>query len=54
MDKPIECIRCGSNIEKQFCIDITCPFSDYKQDNISGWSGHAYEDLYKLIYKEKK
>lgn len=40
------CVRCGSPLisgpiqNEQYCSDITCPFSDYPQDDFHGWIGH--------------
>jgi len=39
-----DCVRCGSPLEKGFCSDATCPFSDHKQTCLFGWSGHPEKD----------
>ncbi len=35
-----QCQRCGSNLFSGRCMDQTCPFSDYDQDDPKGWIGH--------------
>ena len=35
------CVRCGSVLDADMrCCDLTCPFSDYDQDDPRGWTGH--------------
>ena len=39
------CARCDSSLDVDgFCSDESCPFSDYKQDDPRGWSGHPEMD----------
>jgi len=39
------CQRCDSPLDSAgYCTDETCPFSDYKQDDKRGWSGHPDRD----------
>ena len=35
------CVRCGTDLEDELCKDITCPFSDYAQDDEMGWTGYC-------------
>lgn len=38
---PPSCQRCGTDLDtKGHCKDETCPFSDCKQDDKKGWTGH--------------
>jgi len=35
------CVRCGSDLDPVGeCVDITCPFSNHKQNCPAGWKGH--------------
>ena len=38
------CRRCGTDIKSGRCSDVTCPFSDYPQDDPRGWAGHPEHD----------
>jgi len=38
------CDRCGTVLKNGFCKDLTCPFSNHKQDCLRGWSGHPEKD----------
>lgn len=36
-----ECARCGCDLDgKGHCTDLTCPFSECRQDDARGWGGH--------------
>jgi len=39
--KSRECVRCGCDLDKKGrCTDVTCPFSECRQDDPHGWEGH--------------
>lgn len=40
MNEGSDCKRCGSDINNGFCSNVTCPFSDHKQECPAGWNGH--------------
>ena len=38
---PEDCDRCRSKLNSEGkCTDVTCPFSDHKQNCPAGWNGH--------------
>lgn len=38
------CARCGTDLTDGRCGDVTCPFSDYDQNDPRGWAGHPDYD----------
>ena len=41
LDVTTGCVRCASDLDADgTCVDVTCPFSDHKQNCPAGWTGH--------------
>ena len=41
VDVTTGCVRCGSDLDAAGeCVDVSCPFSDHKQNCSAGWQGH--------------